>query len=308
MKDIYFNELSINFEFSKLPENIIEAKKLLLDFIQTSLTYILSVGIGEEIYLLIHDKIGTLGKIQLFENKTIANLLIELETEEKITNSEKLRFLSFIAETFTEEWEPEFRYSNIIVYGMGEAFIQNSYSLSFATKFKANQNDWKQTEYQLTKITTINKDENVFVKNFSFSKDILEKFKIWEFCKFRNKRPNIMLLPNKILSHLVIESLGYKDWVDFYSQKNEIAIPQKKKIANIISFVNGWQPSNICPASKRPTYEAANYFLTVDTENITFEVYKGRDEHLGEIFLNDDIININKKDSTRGVCGKKGKK
>lgn len=307
MDTIYFNELSVDTSVSLLPTDIDGAKSSLLSFINVCFGYILSKGVGEDLALSIHNDL-IFGNIQLCNEYSVGRILNELVDDGLIESDEKNRFQSFVGESFTPNWEPEFQFNNKIACGLGEAYIKNSYALSFNTLFVDNTGSWNDFFYSIVKIPATGSEKSVKVQNISNLKHIFCQLEIWKYCHFINDNPSKTLLPNKNLCNLIPQGYGMNSFDEFYSKQQSIDITIKKNIGSISAIVNGWKKSTQCPSQYRLVFSAKNYFLTIDTENSTFEVYRGRDEHQGEIYFNNDIINTSKKDLNRGVCGKKGQK
>ncbi|MFA8450241.1 MAG: hypothetical protein ACEPOW_06080, partial [Bacteroidales bacterium] len=129
------------------------------------------------------------------------------------------------------------------------------------------------------------------------------KHEIWTDCQFTNTKPSKDLLPKRNNSGAIVLAFRYKNWEDYYNnQQNNSNITEKKQIATIVAITNGWIESNECPEQRRLLFSAKNYYLAVDTQHSTFEVYNSPNSHLGEIFFNDSIINTDKKDKTRKIC------
>jgi len=306
MDTVYFNELSVDPSFSKLADNLSEAKECLLSFVNVCNGYILAKGVLEDLSLATYNNLY-FGGICLIPDYSISRLLKELYVDKLIESEEKQRFQLFVNDSFITNWEPEFQYRGKNIYGLGEAHLKDVFALSFNTLFFDGLGTWNDSSYQLEKISAIGSDENVNVKNISTLEHIFVHHSIWKQCKFVNRHPNLRLLPNKNLSDLIPKAFIYDCFNDYYSKQQQVLITVKKTIGNITAVVNGWERSTKCPNQNRPLFEAKNYFLAIDTENSTFEVYSGPDEHEGEIYFNDDNLISKKKDSTRSICGKKGK-
>jgi len=307
MDTVYFNELSIDGSYSVLPNDLASAKSSLVKFINICLGYILAKGVGHDLALSVTNNLS-FGKIPLHNDYSINRILNELVDDGIIEWDEKKRFQSFTGESFTSNWEPEFQFDNIVVYGLGEAYLKNSYALSFDTKFINKPGGWHDFFYVLLKIPANGPEVSIKAHNISTLSHIFHQLEIWKHCNFKNESPNNAFLPNKYLCNLIPQCYGMKSFHEYYSNQQRIDITVKKNIGTISAIVNGWLNCSPCPSQHRLVFSAKNYYLTIDTENSTFEVYKGKNDHQGEIYFNDDKVNSSKKNPKRGVCGRKGHK
>lgn len=308
MVDVYFNELSIDSSFINLPSSKTEAKELLLGFIKTSLSYILAVGIDKNPVMLIHNSLPLFTSIQLYNTGFIKDLLLELYQENRISEIEKQKFQLFVNDSFSKEWEGEYRYNGQEVFGIGKAKEEDTYVISFSTNIIGSSYDWSHSQYLIEKTSQSGTITFDFERNIASPKHTFQKYKIWKKCRFKITTPAKNLLPNSTYSNVVAMAYDFDDWNAFYGNIQKISKTTIKEVSKIVATINGWNETQECPMQMRLLFEGKNYYLATDTQHGTFEVYQGKDSHKGEIFFNDSTINTRKQDRNRGICGKKGKK
>lgn len=306
MEDVvFFNELSIDPNFSILPKSKENAKELIIQFIDSCLGYILAKGIDCETTMEVHESFFELQSQIFIDGYSIGRLISELRVDGVLEEEAYLRFTRFVGDSYNSPIERDYYFDETVVYGLGEAHKNNSFALSIGTTLKDGKELWTGTSYKITKVILNGDDEEVEVDNISTPNHIFFQHEIWKTCNHANSKPSQRLLPNKSLSEIVLYGTQYKSFSKYYNSQQEIDITFKKKIGKIIAIVNGWKESNDCPSQNRPLFKTKNYYLAIDTENSTFEVYNGTQNHIGEIYFNDDTINKSKADSQRGICGKK---
>jgi|GEM_PF-4512507 len=297
MDDLYFNELSVDFSVSKQPKDKEEAKKLLLKFVKTCFSYILSCGKGADVCLLKNDM--PFYSIRLTENTSINELINELEEEGAINHEESGRFKAFITESFEKEWNPEYLFDKQLAVGLGEAHRLGCFSISLILQRLYVDDNWNHSQFTLTKISADCDDEIVFVKHLAVTEHVFDKYKVWEKCSFINKKPQTVLLPNKNTTASILDIYNIEDWDAFYKSVQKLPKSQIRKIGKLVAILNGWDECKV--KGGRPTYNSKNYYIAIDTQHATFEVYEGTNNHLGEITFADDIIDTSKKKKTRKI-------
>ncbi len=302
MGDLYFNELSVDFTFSVAPKDETEAKKLLLQFIQTFFAYKVCTGL-DDVYILSIVPM-TINRItNAFNPGKFYSLIDDLELEDKITEEQKRFFKATISEAFKSDWNPEYLYSNQIAYGLGQACLKNSFSISFSTDIANTTHTWNQ---YLTPIEEHRLNENgdlviikKVTKNLTSKNHVVVNHEIWKDCSFINNKPIILLLPNKNQSFYIVQSITGKNWIDYYASQQQVNITIKRIIGRAVARINGW--IECATTDHRLTFKAGNHYLAIDTENSTFEVYNGTNNHKGEIKFYDETINTAKADPMRRV-------
>lgn len=304
MGDLYFNELSVDPEIVKLPESFEQAKQIVKEFIFTFIAYKCASGV-EQVYCL-SESYNRLQNL-LDEPHQLFELIDKIEAEGDIDEFQKQLFKSAIAETFSNEPMPEYQWNGKEAYGLGKAYEENTYSISCNNKLIGGAKEWPST-IELKKETIQNDQlvsENVTARNLISSKQVFFDFEVWKGCEFKNNRPSKQLLPKRILSESIIKAFDYESWTKYYQvQQKESDVTQKNSIATIVAKINGWEKSDECPGQGRLLFNTKNYYLAVDTQHATFEVYSSNDTHEGEIHFNSNEINKDKKDKERGICGK----
>ena len=302
MGDLYFNELSVDFTFSVQPINEAEAKKLLLQFIQTFFAYKVCTGL-DNVYISSKEPMAIKRIANAFNPGKFYSLIDDLEVENEISDEEKHFFKAAISEAFKPDWNPEYFYSNQIAYGLGQACLKDSFSISYSTHIANTTHTWNQYLTPIQEKRLNDKGTIVIVnkitKNVTSKNHVIDKHEIWKECSFINNNPTKILLPKKIQSEYIIRSLTGKNWIDYYASQQHVDITLKKKIGSAVARINGWVE---CRATDyRPTFKAGNRYLAVDKENSTFEYYIGTVNHQGEIKFHDETVNKHKARSTRTI-------
>lgn len=295
MRDLFFNELSIDSRFIESSNSRDNAKKKLLQFVRTCLAYIVCCGVGEDIVMSSRNSLGPFLGISLLDGVVIGVLLKELEEEDLLSNEEFLRFRAFTSESFSENWNPEYFYKDEQVYGLGEALNQDSYAVSFCSR------DFQLPDIKLLRRSAVSDDENLNVMNLSSNIQVIKEREIWNDCLYINKVNSESILPFCDFSKYIFEVFGYLTIQNLYSNlANKSA--QIKKLGIIIARINGWKEYCGCQNSSRLRFESNGYYITVDSQHAAFEVYSSLNSHLGEIIFYKNEINTSKKDSKRTVC------
>ena len=305
MEDVFFNELSIDNTFVNLPSTKDDAKKVFCHFVKSCISYILSKGVDKNLVMQIHDSIGLFSSLILYDTYEIKELLLELYNEDLITEIEKLKFQMFVNDSFSKSWSGDYQFNNREVFGIGKAKEEGSYVISFKTNFISGSSDWSHSQYRISKMNDNGTIEFDFERNIATPKHVFQKYKIWKKCKFKNSRPTSELIPNIGLSEVIVLAYSFTTWTSFYDEINQMSKTTIKEISKIIAAVNGWNESSECPKQKRLLFKCKGYYLATDTQHATFEVYSSKGEHEGEIYFNSNKINIKKKDTKRGICGRK---
>lgn len=306
MADIIFNELSLDFSYSTAPKNESEALYILKNFVDNCLAF--SLASGNKIFVREYSNISrtsvNLLNTSLWSNDNIYTLLKKLEKQDVLTGDEILRFKQMMAEISIINVNPEYEYESKEVFGLAKAVEEEKYIVSLAT-----HDHWKlnliSNIIQIQLGVKISENVCSDVKNISCLSHIFEDHKVWNKCVFKHDRlKKNFLLPNFKLSEYIPKAFSYVGWHDYYTKQQGINPSEKIKIGNIVAIINGWKASSACPNQKRALFEAKKYFIAIDTQHSTFEVYSGKTDHLGELFFNNNAINTSKKDKTRGACGR----
>lgn len=299
MVDVYFNELSTDSSFINLPDSKNEAKDLLLGFIKTSLSYILAVGIDQNPVMLTHNSLPIFTSIQLYKTGFIKDLLLELRQENRISEIEKQKFQLFVNDSFSKEWEGEYRYNGKEVFGIGKTKEEDSFVISFTTNFNDNSYDWSHSQYLIEKTSQSGTITFDFERNIASPKHVFQKYNIWKSCKFKLNRPAQGLMPNIGMTAVIPTAFDCNGWEDFYEKYSNGRIDRSQclKIAKILATVNGWDDIGKKKDNQwttRDTYNAKNYYLQVDTGHAAYEVYKVGEKHIGEIRFNTNNVDTEK--------------
>ena len=304
-KTVYLNELSIDETFSEIPTDKESAKKLLLKFVETCLTFIISIGYDEDIVMSIHAQHYALIFEKLNFGYAPGRLLKELVIDGKLGEDAVKRFQMFIGDAFVPSWEPEYSFENHQVYGLGEARSKETFSFSFNTKFKHKKSNWDQLEIELNVEPAEGQTQITSVRNITTPFHVIRGHNCWKDCSYKNvKASDEYLFPLSKIAEIIINAYGFERWNDFYADHQNIDRTQRLEIAKVYATVNGWEYLGKKQGNQevfRDTYKAKRYFLQVDTEQDAFEVYKGTDNHIGEIKFNSNSINRTKADSKRFI-------
>ncbi len=290
MDTIYFNELSLDPRISSVPETDEEIKQLLVQFIKTSLSYFVSIG-SEDFSILSNEEFGVILSSSMNGNVPIVKLINDID-EEVISYDEKSRFKTFVSESFKSNWQPEYILDETQAFGLGEASLQSSYSISFGTVRNSINKDWADSTVELKKHSASAPSSIVSVKNLSAISHVFTTYEVWRNCKFKHKYPKEdYFLPNAKSSKYIIEAFNCVGWDDFYTKyrTNVIDRTQCLKIAQIVANINGWDDFGTKQDNQwtqRRTFKAKNHYLQIDTEKGAFEVYRNHNKHLGEILFN----------------------
>ncbi|WP_215222680.1 hypothetical protein [Echinicola shivajiensis] len=303
MPGIYFNELSLDPEVSELPSSIEEAKELLEHFVNVCFASIASYGIKSELQLYNKEDHIQVGQSYIFETQTVLGLLKLLADEEKFNSIEIRRFKAFISKAYKPEWEPEYILDNKISNGLGEASKTNSYALSFLTNYTQRQNLWQQRDIPLEKIPGEGNSEEVLANHISNFHHIFIDHNLWKNCSFKHPG-NVasLILPNAGLSKYVFEAYGHKNIEDTYPNNRTVGITNINEIGRIIAKINGWTECRPCQSSNKIVFSCKNYYISIDTQHIAFEVFLGNDDHKGEIEFHKNEINTQKQRGDRNLC------
>ncbi|WP_289054312.1 hypothetical protein [Carboxylicivirga marina] len=305
MKDVYYNELSADSSFVNLPSTQNDAKNILYHFIKSCIAYILAKGVDQNPVMLIHKRVGLFTSLNLHNTETVSDILLELYNEGSISQIEMQKFQLFINDSFSKSWDGEYQFNKKEVFGIGKAKEDGSYVISFATSFITGGSDWSRSQYKITKIPSKGNNGIKFERNIASPKHVFQKYKIWKGCKFKLTTPSMELLPNRFYLETIAQAYDFENWPVFYDVIQKTSKTVIKEVSKIVAAVNGWKESRECPHQYRLLFKGKNYYLATDTQHGTFEVYKGPDEHQGEIYFNDDKINSQKQDNRRAICGKK---
>lgn len=293
MRDLFFNELSIDSTYYTRPTSREEAKQLVIKFVRTCLSYILSCGLGSEVYMNTHKDCGLFLRIMIMDSYNIGEILSELEQEGILSYEEFNRFKSFVGESFTDEWNPEYWYESSQCYGLGEAYEKNTFAISF--------NNWEEKKYRIIKREALSADREIHVRNISTSEHVIKDHKVWQDCSFINKVKNENILPMYMFSKYIFQALGYSSISEFYSNLAG-RVSEIKLIGKIIARLNGWQEYIGCENHSRIRFESNGYYLAIDTQHAAFEVYSGSNNHLGEILFYKENINRTRANRGRTIC------
>ncbi|MDP4270830.1 MAG: hypothetical protein Q8909_11990 [Bacteroidota bacterium] len=301
MGDLYFNELSVDFSVSKQPKDKEEAKKLLLDFIKSFLAYRLSTGL-DELYIL-SENIHSIRAItpSLADKTDFFEILNELEDESLIDEIEKKLFKASITETFVSDWNPEYGFTSHIAFGLGAASKNKSYSISYCTDYINSTSGWNTPIIPVTKQELneqgIIEESIMSVNHIANIQHVFVDHQIWKTCKCINNSPSKSLLPRKDQSKIIPEALFNTQWNQFYSEVQTYNVSQIKILGEVVALVNGWGECR--SKDNRLTFNAKNYYLAVDTQHATYEVYIGTDSHQGETKFCTDVVDQTKQDKRR---------
>jgi len=302
---VYLNELSIDESFSELPADKNGAKEVLLEFVKSCLTYIISVGYEEDVVMSIHANHYHLIFEKLNFGYGPGRLLKELVIEGAIEEDAVKRFQMFIGDAFVPSWEPEYIYENRQVYGLGEAHLKETYTFSFNTKLKHKDSNWNFSDIEINVEPAEGQMQVALARNITTSSHVIEEHNCWKDCSYKNvKTSNECLFPLYRLSEIIINGYGFEGWNDFYADHQNIDRTQRLEIAKVYATINGWEYLGKKQDNQwtfRDTYQAQKYYLQVDTEQDAFEVYKGLNNHIGEIKFNSNGINKAKANNTRFI-------
>lgn len=302
--DVYFNELSTDASFVKLAANKEDAKDILYTFIKTCISYMLAIGVEKKSVMRLYDNITPLTAQLLSTNHKVKELLIELYKEDRISYIEKSKFQLFINDSFAKVWDIKYTFEGVQVFGIGKAKEDETYVMSFETEFKEGVYDWSHSQYQIQKVSQDGTITFDFERNVASPMHVFQKYKIWENCKSKLIKPENGLLPNSRFSDVVPIAYNFKSWYDFYKNHQILDRTQRLKMAKILAVINGWEDigkKRDNQWTSRDTYKAGKYYLQVDTKHDAFEVYKGSDNHLGELMFNSNKIKTKKSDSSRYI-------
>ena len=303
MRDLYFNELSVDYSFSVQPKDEAEAKKLLLQFIQVYFTYKVCAGL-ESVSVLSNERLSVTKIIDLHRNDLFFSALDEFEEKDLISDFQKKMFKAAIAESFSNDSYPEFQYSTKVVFGFGKAVQNNKYSISYSTDILGIKGSWNNFLFEVQEYI-INEEGSIIstnrlAKNIATQSHVIERHEIWKSCGFKNNDTSKSLLPKKLDSEFIIKAFLKINWIDFYANQHTISdVTLKKKIGTVVANINGW--NDFRTSDGRKTFQAQNKYLAIDTQHSTYEYYIGLDDHKGEIKFNDDTVDSSKADKTRRV-------
>ena len=302
MENLYFNELSVDFTLSVQPNNEVKAKELLLQLIQTYFAYKVSTGL-ENVYILSKERLSIKKIADVFSEGSFYKLLKELEEADEISDEQKQFFKAAISETFKPDWNPEYFYSDRITYGLGEACKNESYAVSYSTEIANTTDTWNSHLIPVKERTLTSNgillEKPKISKNISSLNHVVVEHEIWERCMFTNRTPAKSLLPKKAQSEFIVKSLSNLNWTNFYINQQLVDVTTKIKIGRAIALINGWQ--ECLTSDGRPTFNAKNRYIAVDTQHAAFEVYIGIHVHKGEMKFNDETIDTSKADPMRSV-------
>ncbi|QZE13071.1 hypothetical protein K4L44_10770 [Halosquirtibacter laminarini] len=263
-------------------------------------------GVDEDIQVIVHEQFPLLTSFGLSDHYTVKEALLELYEEEKISETEKEKFQMLLGDSFSTSWNGTHIFQDREVFGIGKAKEEQGYVVSFNTHFKESDYDWSHSQYRIQR--THPNEAYDFERNIASSKHVFLKYQIWKQNSTKSKPKHSNLLPNKASSDHIPEAYGFSNWKGFYSKIQSVNKSTIKQISKIVAIVNGWKESKDCPGQPRLLFQSKKLYLATDTQHATFEVYFGKRDHRGEIFYHEDIINEDKRDPQRGICGKKGKK
>jgi hypothetical protein len=152
MRDLIFNEISIDFNFSDAPESEQEALRILKKFIVNCLAY--SLACGARVFVREYGNTSgssvNLSKTSLWQSKNIYSLLKTLGQKDELNDDEILYFKQMMSELSFVEVEPEYRYKEKEVFGIGKAIENESYVISLNT-----HDDWNLKEIENVQKVTL---------------------------------------------------------------------------------------------------------------------------------------------------------
>lgn len=308
MKDLIFNELSIDFSYSNAPSSEQDAIDIIRKFVECCLAYSFALGASA----FVREYGNTLGDsanlsmTYLWDQDNIYNLLKNHRDQFNLTDDEILRFKQMGAELAILEVDPEYRYNTKEVFGIGKAIEEETYLISLLT-----HDDWRSNQITNIQKVTLMPDFSSFlcpdINNISTLSHVFSEHEVWKSCEYQHVKPKEnYLLPNYNRSVLIPRAFGYTDWTDFYInyRNGRIDRTQGLKVTKVFAAVNGWEyigKKQDNQRNPRDTYEAKGYYLQVDTEQLAFEVYNGATNHIGELKYDSETINTKKADSRRFI-------
>jgi len=308
MKDLIFNELSIDFSYSNAPSSEQDAFDILKKFVECCLAYALALGavVFVREYGNTSGDTANLSTTNLWHQENIYKLLKNPKTQAKFTDDEILRFKQMIAELSIRYVDPEYTYKTKEVFGIGKAIVEESYLISLFT-----HDEWRSNQITNVQKVTLMLDFSSslcpVINNISTLSHVFSDHEVWKSCEYKHLKPKLnYLLPHYERSKLIPQAFGYSGWTDFYTNYRNGLIDRTQglKVTKVLAAVNGWKDigkKQDNEWNQRDTYKTKEYYLQVDTEQLAFEVYNGATNHVGELKYDSETINTKKADSRRFI-------